>query len=74
MESRRSIVAFAIEMIDPAGIDRRGAALDTVNSIAALQQKLGEIGAVLPGDPGNERNAVRHNLPQIGISALRKIA
>ena len=47
-------VGIFIQMVDAVGIEERGAALDAVDRVALLQQELREIGAVLPGDPGDE--------------------
>jgi hypothetical protein len=49
------VVRILIEMIDAIGIQKRCAAFDTMNLIPARKQKFSEIGAVLPGDSGNER-------------------
>ena len=50
-EPRALLVRVLVEMIDALGVERRGAALDAVDHIALGQQELGEIGAVLAGDP-----------------------
>ena len=45
-----------VEVIDAVGVEERGAALDTVDLIITLEQKLRETGTVLAGDAGNERD------------------
>jgi len=54
------VVAVAIEVIDALGVQQRGTALDAVHDIALRQQEIGEIGAILTGDPGNERDFTGH--------------
>src|SRR5258706_15048623 len=44
------------DMVDPLGIEQGSAPLDTVHHIALVEEKLGQIGAVLPGDPGDQRD------------------
>ena len=43
-----------VDILDPAGIERGGTALDAVDDIALVEQKLGEIGAILPGYARNQ--------------------
>ncbi len=43
-------VGVLVKVIDPARIERRGAALHAVHLIALGQQEFGQIGTVLPGD------------------------
>ena len=45
-----------VEMVDAVGVEEGGAALDAVDNVALLQQELGQIGAVLAGNAGNESN------------------
>src|SRR5690242_20024452 len=49
------IVRVAIEVIDPRGVERAGTADEAVNLVPSLQQELGQIRAVLAGDPGDQR-------------------
>jgi hypothetical protein len=51
-EPRLRLVRVAIEMVDPARVERAGAADQPVDLVALLQEQLGEVGAVLAGDPG----------------------
>ena len=44
------------QMVDAAGGEARGAAHDAVDFVALFEQKFGEVGAVLPGDPGYQRD------------------
>jgi len=56
-ERHIAVVRVFIEMIDARGVERGRAPLDTVHGVAEAEQIFGEIGAVLPGDAGEERNA-----------------
>ena len=47
-------VRVLIEMIDAIGVEQTAAPLDAVHDVVFLEQKLGEVGAVLAGDSGNE--------------------
>jgi len=49
------LMRVLVEMIDAIGVEQRGAALDAVDFVAFAQQEFGEIGAVLPGNAGDER-------------------
>ena len=53
---------IAIEVLDPSGVERRRAPAHAVHRVALLQQKLGQVCAVLPGHTGDKRN-LRHNDP-----------
>jgi hypothetical protein len=48
------LVRILVKVIDTVGVEHRSAALDAVNLVAFLQQELGQIGAILPGDSRNE--------------------
>ncbi len=54
------LVRIVVQMIDAVGVERRRAALDAVDDVALLQQKFGQIGAVLAGHAGNQS---QHGLP-----------
>jgi len=41
------VVAIAIQVVDAFGIQKRGSPLYAVHDIAACQQEVGEIGAIL---------------------------
>lgn len=43
-----------VDMVDPLGIEKGGAALDAVNFVALFEQKLCQVGTVLAGDAGDE--------------------
>jgi hypothetical protein len=47
-------VWILIQMVNTIGIEQRSAALDTVNIVTLVQEKLGEISAILAGDTGNQ--------------------
>src|SRR6478735_9010279 len=45
-----------IQVVDPLRVEERRAALDPMHHIALLQQKFGQIGAVLPGNARDQRS------------------
>ena len=49
------LMRVLVEVIDPAGIERRGSALDPMHLVALLQQQLRQVTAVLPRDAGDQR-------------------
>jgi hypothetical protein len=49
LEANIRLVQVAVEMVDPSGIEGRGAPLDAVDDVALLEQEIGEVGAVLSG-------------------------
>jgi hypothetical protein len=53
-ESGIGNVRILIEMIDPVGVEQRGAPLNAVNDVALRQQEFSEISSILPGDTGNQ--------------------
>ena len=57
------LVGVAVEVVDPVGVEARGAADDPVHLVSLLQKQLGEVGAVLPGDAGDQRllRCLRHD-------------
>src|SRR5882724_4556723 len=59
MQQERHIagVRILVKMIDARGVERGRAPLDAMYGIAEAKQIFGEIGAVLPGNAGKERNA-----------------
>ena len=70
------LVRILVEMLDAAGVERRGAALDAVDGVALVEQKLGEIGPVLSGHAGDEGNLADlrpspSNAPLPGLRASR---
>ena len=56
MEDESSVagVRVLIEMIDAIGVEQRTAPLDAMDSIALAEQKLGQVGPVLPGNAGDQ--------------------
>ena len=50
-------VRVFVEMVDARGVERGRPPLDAMHRVAEAKQIFGEIGAVLPGDAGEERNA-----------------
>ena len=59
MQQERHVagVRILIEMIDARGVERGRPPLDAVHGVAEAKQIFGEIGAVLPGNAGDQRNA-----------------
>src|SRR5262249_50715971 len=55
-EVARLVVRILVEVVDAIGIEERAAPLDAVHHVALGEQQLGEIGAVLAGKAGDERN------------------
>ena len=53
-EAHAGLVRVVVEMVDAVGVEQAGAALDAVHHVALLEQELGQVGAVLPGDAGDE--------------------
>ena len=53
-ELRARVVRVDVEVVDPRGVEGRGAADQPVHLVALRQQQLGEVGAVLAGDAGDE--------------------
>jgi hypothetical protein len=47
-------VRVFIDVVDPLGVEQRGAALDAVHLIALVQQEFSQIAAVLAGDAGDQ--------------------
>ena len=50
------LVRILVEMFDPPRVEGRRPALDPVDGVALLQEQLGEIGTVLPGRAGDQRD------------------
>jgi hypothetical protein len=61
-EPAARLVGVLVEMIHALGVEERRTALDAVDLLSLLQQELGEVGTVLPGDAGNE-GFFLHGLP-----------
>jgi hypothetical protein len=59
-------VGVLVEMVDARGVERGGTPLDPMNGVAEAKQEFGEVGAVLPGDAGQQRHApfgiLRHHV------------
>ena len=49
-----TVLATSVDRIDPLGVERRGAAHDAVDLVALGEQLLGQVGAVLAGDAGDQ--------------------
>ena len=48
-------VWILIQMVDAVGVEKRAASLDAVDDVAFLQQELGKICPILPGNAGDQR-------------------
>jgi hypothetical protein len=59
-EARLVLMGIDIEMIHPASVERRDPPLDAMDHIALAEQERRQIGAVLTGAPGDQRNLFRH--------------
>ena len=67
-------VRILVEMIDPVGVEQRRPALDAVDDVPLVEQELGEVGAVLAGDAGDEsdwRHGVPNEVPRRSCGASR---
>jgi hypothetical protein len=51
-----ALVRVLVEMVNAAGVERRRPALDAMDDIALFEQQFGQIGPVLTGNPGNQRD------------------
>lgn len=49
-----TLMRILIEMINAAGVEGGGAAVDAMHAVALFKQELHQIGAVLSGDSGDE--------------------
>ena len=61
------------EMRDSLDVLSRGATRHPEHLVAFFEQELGQVRAVLPGDPGDQRPSTRHGAPpymRVGISLL----
>ena len=67
LEAGARHVAVVVQMVDAAGVEGGGAALDAVHLIPLLEQQFREIGAVLAGDAGDEGDlaTIRHHVPSV---------
>jgi hypothetical protein len=57
-------VRIFVKVVDSIRVEERCAALHTVHNVAALQQKFGEVCAVLAGDACDERRSL-HDSSQV---------
>jgi hypothetical protein len=57
-------VGILIEVIDTICVEERSTALNAMHNVATLQQKFGEVCAVLAGDASNERCSL-HDSSQV---------
>ena len=66
-QARISVMGVLIEVIDTTGVEAAGPALDPVHLVALLQQKLGQIAAILACDPSDQRLFHGWNVPRASI-------
>jgi hypothetical protein len=55
-------VRILVEVVDAVGIEQGGPALDAMHLVALVEQELGEIGAVLSRDAGDQGDFPGHCL------------
>src|SRR5262245_35703798 len=55
------LMRIEINVVDAGGIKGRRSTLDAMHHIALLQEKSSQKGAILPRDPRDQRNLVRHH-------------
>ena len=55
IDPRLGVVEVLVEVVDPVGVEGAGPADEPVDLIPLAEQELGEVGAVLAGDAGDER-------------------
>jgi hypothetical protein len=53
-EARVLDVGIFVNVIDPLGVEQRGAAFDAVDFVALFQKEFSEVGAVLARDASDE--------------------
>jgi hypothetical protein len=58
-EGAAGLVRVLVDVVDPLGVERGGAAHHPVHGVALVQQQLGEVRAVLAGDAGDECRLAR---------------
>src|SRR5439155_12675294 len=64
-------VRVLIEMVDPFGVEQGSAPLDAVHHIALAEEKFGQIGAVLAGDSGDQRDlGVFHDVEHCSVRGI----
>ena len=55
IDPRLGVVEVLVEMVDPVGVEGAGPADESVDLVPLAEQELGEVGAVLARDAGDER-------------------
>ena len=68
LEAQVRLVRVLVQMVHAAGVEGGGAALDPVHRVALRQEKLGEVGAILARDAGDQCDLAcfRHCIPRYG--------
>jgi hypothetical protein len=72
METGALDMRILVDVLDARGVERRRASLDAMDDIALLEQQLGKVGAILPGNTGDQRNFIGHRQrsPKRSLQAL----
>jgi len=63
------LVRVLVQVVDALRVEARGAALDAVHLVALGEQELGEVGAILAGDAGDERDFPIHRAQNVTSGA-----
>ena len=53
---------IVVEVLDPPRVEGGAPSDDAVDRVALLQQELGQVGAVLPGDAGDQSHLARFHI------------
>ena len=69
-ERAAALVRILVQVVDALGVEQRRAALDAVHHVALAEQELGEVGAVLAGDAGDQCDW-RHEVSRRACGANR---
>ena len=62
-------VRILIEMIDAVGVEERSAPLDAMHLVALVEKEFRKIGAVLPGNSGNQSSLQECTAPIVKSAA-----
>jgi len=54
LQVRVGRMRILVDVVDPLRVEKRSTALDAVHLVALLEEKLGQVGAVLAGNAGDE--------------------
>ena len=51
------VVDVMVEMLDPLGAERARSTHETMHLVPLVEEEFGKIGAILAGDPGDQRSS-----------------